>query len=218
MITPRTVTVTANNTENVGFEVVCDATTGSIEVSVSTTGDDLDDGYEVTLDGAGSGRQISDGNPVTFDNVTPGGHNVTLSGNASNCSVQSDNPRSVDVAAGDQKNVQFDVICSAAAANTSPTAENDSYITSVGTQLRAPGQDVASLLANDSDIDGDNLSTVPEAKSTREQGNVVIGADGSFDYTPAGGFTGPDSFEYTVIDGRGGESTGVATIQVNPAE
>ncbi len=215
---PRTVTVTANSTETVGFEIVCDATTGSIRVSVSTSGEDLDDGYEATLDGAGSGRQVSDGNPVTFDNLTPGSHNVTLSGNANNCSIQGDNPRSVDVAAGEEETIQFDVICSAAAQNTSPTAENDSYTTDAGSQLRAPAQGAPNLLQNDSDQDGDNLSTVPEAKSTREQGNVVIGGDGSFDYTPAEGFTGPDSFEYTVTDGRGGESTGVATIQVNPAE
>jgi Bacterial Ig domain len=212
---PRTVPVTANSTETVGFEIVCDATTGSIRVSVSTSGEDLDDGYEATLDGAGSGRQVSDGNPVTFDNLTPGSHNVTLSGNASNCSIQGDNPRSVDVAAGEEETIQFDVICSAAAQNTSPTAENDSYTAHAGSQLRAPA-DAPSLLENDSDRDGDNLSTVAETKSTREQGNVVIGEDGSFDYTPAEGFTGSDGFEYTVTDGRGGESTGVATIQVSP--
>jgi len=74
------------------------------------------------------------------------------------------------------------------------------------------------LLQNDSDKDGDNLSTVAEAKSTREQGNVVIGEDGSFEYTPAESFTGPDNIEYTVTDGRGGESTGVAAIQVTPVE
>ena len=72
--------------------------------------------------------------------------------------------------------------------------------TNAGTQLRAPGQDAPGLLENDSDKDGDNLSTVPEAKSTREQGNVVIGEDGSFDYTPAESFTGSDSFEY-ISDG-----------------
>ncbi|MFL5513210.1 MAG: Ig-like domain-containing protein, partial [Gemmatimonadales bacterium] len=44
------------------------------------------------------------------------------------------------------------------------------------------------------------------------------GDDGSFDYTPAESFTGPDSFQYRVTDGRGGEGTGVATIQVNSVE
>jgi hypothetical protein len=124
----------------------------------------------------------------------------------------------VVVNAGQQTSVHFNVACSAPATNTSPTAANDSYTINAGTQLRAPAPDAPSLLANDSDKDGDNLSTVPEAKSTQEQGNVVIGEDGSFDYTPAESFTGSDSFEYTVTDGRGGESTGTATIQVNSAE
>ena len=121
-------------------------------------------------------------------------------------------------AAGESENADFQILCSAPAVNTSPNAENDTYTISAGAQLRAPGEGAPSLLANDSDMNGDNLSTVPEAKSTREQGDVMIGEDGSFDYTPAEGFTGADSFEYTVTDGRGGETTGIATIQVNPAE
>ncbi|MFL5459337.1 MAG: Ig-like domain-containing protein [Gemmatimonadales bacterium] len=217
---PRTVTVTANTIESTSFEISCAATpppTGSVEVTVTTSGENPDpDGYTVTFNGVD--KAVNDGNPASYPDVAPGSYQASLAGEADNCSVQGDNPQPVVVTAGQQTSVHFNVACSAPATNTSPSAENDSYTINAGTQLRAPAPGAPGLLENDSDKDGDNLSTVPEAKSTQEQGNVVIGDDGSFDYTPAESFTGPDSFQYTVTDGRGGEGTGVATIQVNSVE
>jgi len=211
---PQTVTISAGESATARFTIQCSATTGSIRVTASTEGGDPDtDGYDVTVDGNPVGH-IGSNDGITVDGLEPAEHSVLLSGLAENCQVQGDNPRSVHVAAGESENADFQILCSAPAVNTPPNPENDSYSTSLGTSLQVSEQD--GLLANDSDGDGDNLSTVPEAKSTREQGNVVIGEDGSFDYTPAESFTGPDSFEYTVTDGRGGEGTGVATIQVNP--
>jgi uncharacterized repeat protein (TIGR01451 family) len=67
-----------------------------------------------------------------------------------------------------------------------------------------------SVLANDTDIDGDSLSIA----SVTQPGNgrATIGADGTILYTPAPGFRGVDTFTYTASDGAGG--TDVATVAV----
>ncbi|MCK5041610.1 MAG: tandem-95 repeat protein, partial [Sphingomonadales bacterium] len=74
-----------------------------------------------------------------------------------------------------------------------------------------------SLLANDSDADGDSLSitgfTQPETGGT-----VADNGDGTFTFTPDADFVGDASFEYTVSDGQGGTSTATATVSVAPVE
>jgi ELWxxDGT repeat protein/VCBS repeat-containing protein len=82
--------------------------------------------------------------------------------------------------------------------NNGPTAVDDSYTTDEDTPLSvtAPG-----LLANDTDPDG-NLNTLTAAKVTDPaHGTVTVNADGSFSYTPAANYNGPDSFTYKANDG-----------------
>lgn len=89
--------------------------------------------------------------------------------------------------------------------NRPPVAVNDAART-------APGQAVAvAVLANDSDPDGDALSVTAVSKPAH--GTATI-ANGAVTYTPAAGYTGPDSFTYTVADGRGGTATGTVTLTV----
>jgi Ca2+-binding RTX toxin-like protein len=45
----------------------------------------------------------------------------------------------------------------------------------------------------------------------------VLDADGSFMYAPDAGFTGLDSFHYTLLDGNGGQDIGTISINVAPA-
>ncbi|GMA91785.1 hypothetical protein GCM10025869_23140 [Homoserinibacter gongjuensis] len=47
-------------------------------------------------------------------------------------------------------------------------------------------------------------------------GTVVVDADGTYHYTPATGYVGPDSFTYTLVDAFGTEVTGTVTISVVP--
>jgi hypothetical protein len=64
---------------------------------------------------------------------------------------------------------------------------------------------------------GDTLTASgPPGGLTAQGGSVVVNADGSFSYTPPTGFTGGDSFPYTVTDASGDYATAVATIQVQP--
>ncbi len=65
------------------------------------------------------------------------------------------------------------------------------------------------MLANDTDPDGDNL-TVAET-TTPADGTVIVNDDGTVSYTPAAGFTGTDTFDYTVTDGI---ATDTATVTV----
>ena len=84
-----------------------------------------------------------------------------------------------------------------AAVNDAPQGENDMYEASEDTPLIV---DAASgVLANDSDVDGDTLTVAVESQP--EHGTVELQADGSFVYTPAEGYKGPDTFTYSVSDG-----------------
>jgi hypothetical protein len=82
--------------------------------------------------------------------------------------------------------------------NTPPVANADTFqsIGNVTVPVAAPG-----VLANDTDADGNALSAVPGTFPTASGGTVTINADGSFSYLSAPGFTGTDSFTYTVTDG-----------------
>ena len=73
--------------------------------------------------------------------------------------------------------------------------------------MAAPG-----VLGNDSDPDGDTLSAV---KVTEPQhGTLSLNANGSFTYTPAAGYAGPDSFSYKATDGSADSGTATVTLTV----
>ncbi len=99
---------------------------------------------------------------------------------------------------------------SVTAANTPPVAVNDSASTPSGTPV------VIYVLANDSDPDGDTLDRTKLAiTSAPAHGGVVINkTTGGITYTPAAGYSGPDSFTYTVKDIRGATSN-LATVTIN---
>src|SRR5207244_3361454 len=70
---------------------------------------------------------------------------------------------------------------------------------------------VATLLANDSDEDGETL-TITEVSSPTPHGATVTLVGDLITYTPPSGFTGFDSFTYTVTDTHG--ATATATVHV----
>ena len=89
--------------------------------------------------------------------------------------------------------------------NQSPVAAVDSAIGNEDTII------TGNVLANDTDIDGDDLTASLESDSSN--GSVVLNADGSFEYTPNPNFNGSDSFTYTVSDGELSD-TGTVNITV----
>jgi len=91
-------------------------------------------------------------------------------------------------------------------ANRPPVAANDAATTQQETSV------VVSVLANDSDPDGDSLSVA--AIGTPGHGTAAVEGS-SVRYTPAAGYAGSDSFDYTVSDGHGHEATATVNVTVN---
>ena len=117
---------------------------GSIQVTVATTGSDLDpDGYTITADGGASEPVGVDGS-VTFSGLPPGDHNVALEGVAANCAVAGGNSRTVTVTAGQTAGAVFTITCigtngdlEIAAVTTGSNPDPDGYNVSVDA---GPGQ------------------------------------------------------------------------------
>ncbi len=89
-----------------------------------------------------------------------------------------------------------------------PAASDDGYTVAEDNTLDAPAPGV---LANDTDADADALTAA--LVGTPSHGSVVLNADGSFAYTPAADYFGPDSFTYKASDGAA--ETRVATVSIN---
>ncbi|WP_452220239.1 Ig-like domain-containing protein, partial [Lacinutrix salivirga] len=54
------------------------------------------------------------------------------------------------------------------------------------------------VLTNDEDFEGDNQTVTANTNPTN--GSVTISPTGEYTYTPNPGFTGEDTFEYTICD------------------
>jgi VCBS repeat-containing protein len=95
--------------------------------------------------------------------------------------------------------------------NRAPTANNDNYTTAEDTTLTitAPG-----VLANDSDLDGDSLTSVLLSNVTH--GVLNLNFSGSFVYTPAANFNGVDTFLYRARDGTSFSGAALVRITVTP--
>ncbi len=95
-----------------------------------------------------------------------------------------------------------------APANRPPVANADAFTVTAGST-----GNVLSVLANDTDPDRDTLAlsalTAPTNGTAAIVGATVV-------YAPRTGFSGVDTFSYTVIDGKGSNATGAVTVTVSP--
>ncbi len=98
--------------------------------------------------------------------------------------------------------------------NEDPVAVADGFVTTKDTALTISA---ASLLANDTDPDGNTLA-LDSVSATSTSGGTVSLSAGSITYTPAAGYTGTDGFSYVVSDGAGGTATGVVQVAVVDGE
>ena len=98
------------------------------------------------------------------------------------------------------------------AANNAPVAVADSYTTAQDTAkaVAAPG-----VLGNDTDADSDPLTAVLDTDVSH--GTLSLAADGSFTYTPTGGYSGPDSFTYHANDGTADSNVVTVSLTITPA-
>ncbi|MCL2333022.1 MAG: Ig-like domain-containing protein [Actinomycetia bacterium] len=86
-----------------------------------------------------------------------------------------------------------------------PVAGADSNHTSVGTPVSGTTR------SNDSGA-GINVSS----NTQPTHGTVVVNPDGTYTYTPVAGYTGPDSFGYTITDRNGNTALATVTLRVDP--
>jgi len=94
------------------------------------------------------------------------------------------------------------------AVNQAPTANNDSYSTHHDTTLNVPAPGV---LSNDTDPENNVLSAI--GVTGPAHGSLTLNTNGSFVYTPTGGYIGADSFTYKANDGL--LDSNVATVNIN---
>jgi VCBS repeat-containing protein len=113
---------------------------------------------------------------------------------ASDGSAQSPDPAVVSISVG----------------NDPPVAADDAYTTSAQTPL-----DGSTVLANDSDPNGDSLTVTLASRPAH--GGVALHADGTFTYTPAAGFSGRDTFTYTAADAAASSPSATVAITVTAA-
>lgn len=87
-----------------------------------------------------------------------------------------------------------------------PVAVNDTATTYAGTAA------VVNVLANDSDPNGLKLAVASVTQPAN--GVVTINADRTLAYVPANGYTGLDTWSYTISNGQGGTATATVSMTV----
>jgi len=156
----------------------------------------------------------ADGNPLTAILVTgPVNGTLTLNANGTfsythNGSETTSDSFTYRVNDGTVDGNTVTVTISVTAVNDAPVANDDAATTSEATAV------TVSVRGNDTDPEGNTLTI--SAVTQGANGLVVIdGATGNPTYTPNAGFTGTDSFTYTVSDGNGDTSTATVNVTVN---
>jgi hypothetical protein len=92
------------------------------------------------------------------------------------------------------------------AATPPPSAVDDSATTQADTAIGI------AVLANDSDPSGLSISVV--SATTPAHGSVAINNGASITYTPVSGYTGTDSFRYTIRNANGETASAAVTVTV----
>ena len=94
-----------------GGENLVRPTEGTLLITTSTTGSDVDpDGYTLTVDNRPD-QEIDIRETLAISDLAPGDHSVSLTGVIQNCELGGAGRRTVAVIAGDTVNVTFRIAC-----------------------------------------------------------------------------------------------------------
>lgn len=97
--------------------------------------------------------------------------------------------------------------------NDAPVAVNDTASTPEDTALEIV---TATLIANDTDIEGDTISFTAAQSTAGTNGTVSYNSEtGIVTYAPVLNYHGAANFTYTISDGNGGTATGTVNITVS---
>ncbi len=181
-------------------------------------GGPIDEGSSATVtvtasDPAGAGDALSyefdcngDGDYADAQDVGP------QAGAGASCTYGTEGTHTVNVRVRDGDGGTTIAFTDVVVNNVAPQTAPDSYDVDEDSPLlvAAPG-----VLGNDGDRPDDPLST--QIVSTTSHGLLSLSTDGSFLYTPAPGYTGPDSFTYRACDDEAACSPPeTVTITVDP--
>ncbi|MFT4924839.1 MAG: putative delta-60 repeat protein [Phenylobacterium sp.] len=161
-----------------------------------------------------------DGDPLSITAATAGTGSVIISNNAliytpaTNFNGQDNIDYTISDGAG--QNATASVTVTINENLNAPVAVDDSYSGVEDTKLNTEISGLASLIANDSDADGDVLSVNITPVSAPIKGSILLQPNGHFSYTPNGNEVGSDSFVYQLQDGNGGTATATAIIAITP--
>jgi hypothetical protein len=154
------------------------------------------------------------GNPITIVDVTDGAKgstevlgDVVVYSPAQDATGADSFTYTIEDTEGRQSDATVSVTITPA--NDDPVAVDDA----IEVELNA-GIAPVDVLANDTDVDGDELSV--ESATQSDHGSVVLNG-GVVRYWPDTGYTGTDSFNYTIEDGYGGSDTATVTVTVTSA-
>ncbi|OLU29064.1 Ig-like domain-containing protein, partial [Pseudomonas sp. PA27(2017)] len=160
-----------------------------------------DDGYSISIDGVivsrFDGNQSPSTNSGSFTISEPGAHTIEI--------IYWDQGGQAVL----QPTLSFAGGPYQPLGNYSPAQANPALVTGHDNALTISQ---ATLLANDSDADGDSLRIV--GVDNPKHGTVTLNDNGTITFTPASNYYGPASFSYTVSDGNGGTSKATVTVNV----
>jgi len=192
-----------------GDYVTGPAAKGTIIVTVSTSGSDLDpDGFTVSLDHRGA-RPVAANGALTFEDVPAGDHEVELGGSAANCGPEGGSLQNVLLTDGDAMNVTFQVRCYAPRAGTLLFTSNRSGTSHVY-RVAADGSGLADLTpgmgAGNADWSPDRARIVLEMSQDGVAAIYVMEADGENPRRLVGGLDpswSPDGREIVFVTSDG---------------
>ena len=201
-----------------------DAATVSATVNAGNSAPDaVDDSATVNEDSSGNAID------VLANDTDPDGDTLTITGNsdpangtatcsATSCSYTPDagysGPDSftytISDGNGGTDTATVSVSVTVSPVNNPPNAVDDTATVDAD----STGNDIKAL-SNDTDPDGDTL-TITEVTQGARGAVAITGGGSGLTYEPDKGYSGPDSFAYTISDGNGGFDTATVTITVLP--
>ena len=211
-----TVTVTGVNDDPVAAaDAVAVSEDGSASIAALGNDTDIDDGDVLQITQV-DGAAVTVGTPVTLAS----GAQVTLNADGTfsydpngrfeslNTGESGADSFTYQVSDGHGGTATATVNVTVNGVNDAPVATDDAGVTDQDTAL------TIDVLGNDLDAEGQALSVTGVGAAAN--GSVVVNADNTVTYTPNAGFSGSDSFTYSVSDGNGGSHSASVTVTVNP--
>lgn len=202
------------------MQVSINASSGLIDVSASTPGGPYTVTYttggpcpematfNVSIVGCSPSATLTD--MLTIDNGTPAkadaGDRIQLKATVSNS--QAADYEGVQLVLDNDPLVTF----VPSSFKSTPVAVDDAYLATMNTLLTVPVG--SGLLQNDFDDDIPGLTVTAFDAMSAQGGTVSVNTNGSFTYNPPAGFTGNDSFNYTITDSDMQANSGTVKIRV----